>query len=55
MFSWPGMGLLSIESVFERDYTVLMGLTIIISSAVLFANLLADVLYAIVDPRIRYS
>ena len=55
MFNWPGMGLLSVRSVFERDYTMLMGLTLIISALVLFANLLADVLYAYAHPRIRVN
>ena len=53
MFSWPGMGQLAIRATFERDYTILMGLTVIISALVLFANLVADVLYAYADPRVR--
>ena len=53
MFAWPGMGRLSVDAIFLRDYTLLMGLTMIITSLVLFANLLADVLYAYADPRIR--
>ena len=54
IFSWPGMGRLFIESVGERDYYVLMALIILTSFAILIANLLADVIYAIIDPRIRY-
>jgi ABC-type dipeptide/oligopeptide/nickel transport system permease component len=54
IFSWPGIGRLFIESVGERDYYVLMGLIIMTSFAILIANLLADVVYAIIDPRIRY-
>ncbi|MGH2457468.1 MAG: ABC transporter permease [Chloroflexota bacterium] len=53
MFQWPGMGLLSIEAIRSRDYPVLMGLTFLIAALVLASNLLADVLYACVDPRIR--
>lgn len=55
IFSWPGLGRQFIDSVGERDYYVLMGLILISSFAILLANLLADVVYAIVDPRIRYD
>ena len=53
MFAWPGMGRLSVEAIYLRDYTLLMGLTMIIATLVLGANLLADVMYAYADPRIR--
>ena len=53
VFQWPGMGQLSVQAIQQRDYPVLMGLTIMISIIVLSANLLADVLYAYADPRIR--
>ncbi|HEV8516700.1 MAG TPA: ABC transporter permease [Candidatus Limnocylindrales bacterium] len=55
IFTWPGMGRLFIESVNARDYFVLMGLFLVTAVIVLIANLAADVLYAIVDPRIRYD
>ena len=55
IFAWPGMGRLAIDAVTQRDYQVLMGLTLIISSMVLLANLLADILYAYADPRIRVT
>lgn len=55
MFQWPGMGLLGIEAINKRDYPVLMGLTFFTAALILMSNLLADVLYAYVDPRIRYS
>ena len=55
MFSWPGMGLLSIKSITNRDYPILMGLTFFSATLVLYANLLADILYAYADPRIRIS
>jgi peptide/nickel transport system permease protein len=54
IFSWPGVGRLFILSVNERDYYVLMGLIMLTSFAILLANLIADVVYAIIDPRIRY-
>ena len=55
MFQWPGMGTLAILSIQQRDYPVLMGLTLMTASLVLLSNLVADVLYAYVDPRIRYA
>jgi ABC-type dipeptide/oligopeptide/nickel transport system permease component len=55
IFTWPGMGRLFIDSVGARDYFVLMGLLLVTSIFILLANLLADVLYAVVDPRIRYD
>ena len=53
MFSWPGMGRMSLDAIHARDYPVLMGLTFIGATLVLLANLIADILYAYVDPRIR--
>jgi len=49
------MGRLFIDSVGARDYFVLMGLLLVTSVFILLANLLADVLYAVIDPRIRYD
>lgn len=53
MFGWPGMGRLSIDAIHDRDYPLLMGLTLIVALTVLMSNLLADILYAFTDPRIR--
>jgi peptide/nickel transport system permease protein len=53
IFSWPGMGQLALASITQRDYPVLMGFTMLIAVLVLLCNLLADVAYAVVDPRIR--
>jgi peptide/nickel transport system permease protein len=53
IFSWPGMGQLALAAITQRDYPVLMGFTMIIAVLVLLCNLLADVAYAVVDPRIR--
>jgi len=55
VFQWPGMGTLAITSIEQRDYPVLMGLTLMTASLVLISNLVADILYAYADPRIRYS
>ena len=54
VFSWPGMGRLYYEGVNNRDYFLLMGILLIGSVMVVLANLVADVLYAVADPRIRY-
>jgi peptide/nickel transport system permease protein len=53
MFQWPGMGLLALAAIEQRDYPVLMGLTFITASLVLLGNLIADILYGLADPRIR--
>lgn len=55
IFTWPGMGRLFFESIGTRDYPVIMGLTLIFSLLTLAGQLLADVLYAVVDPRVSYS
>jgi peptide/nickel transport system permease protein len=53
IFSWPGMGQLGISAVFARDYPVLMGTLFFSSVLMVFGNLLADVAYCLVDPRIK--
>ncbi|MCO6457364.1 MAG: ABC transporter permease [Pirellulaceae bacterium] len=55
IFSWPGMGRLFFESIRERDYPTLMGLTLMFSVLTLLGQLLADFLYAVVDPRVSYK
>ncbi len=55
IFTWPGMGRLFVESVNARDYPVVMGLTLILAIIILTANLLTDLTYALIDPRIRYE
>ncbi len=53
VFSWPGVGRLYLDSLNYQDYSVMLGLLLITSVMVLAGNLLADILYAVVDPRIR--
>ena len=53
-FSWPGLGRLTIEATQKFDYPILMGVLMISAIATVLANLLADVAYALVDPRIKY-
>lgn len=55
IFAWPGMGRLLVDSVFARDFPVAMGINLFAAILVLLGSLLADSLYAIVDPRIRYE
>lgn len=55
VFAWPGMGRLLVESVFARDYPVAMAINLIGAVLVLLGSLLADMLYAVADPRVRYS
>lgn len=55
IFSWPGMGTLYLDAVRGRDVPLLMGMNLVIAVAVLGANLLTDIVYALVDPRIRYD
>ncbi|MCC6491655.1 MAG: ABC transporter permease [Pirellulales bacterium] len=55
IFQWPGMGRLYFEAIGQRDYNVIMGLTLMFSVLTLAGQLLADMLYAVVDPRVTYS
>lgn len=54
IFSWPGVGKLTIDATRDFDYPILMGVLLVTSILVVFANLLADVMYGVVDPRIKY-
>ena len=51
----PGVGDFAIQAIFNRDYPVIMAITIITSSAFVIANLIADIAYTFIDPRIRLS
>lgn len=55
VFAWPGMGRVIVEAVSQRDYPVVMAVSFVFAVMVVLGNLLADVLYAVVDPRIRYE
>jgi peptide/nickel transport system permease protein len=54
IFQWPGMGLLFISSITAADYPVMIGIVFLLSAFILIFNIIADVTYAIIDPRIRY-
>jgi peptide/nickel transport system permease protein len=55
VFAWPGMGRLFVQAMFARDYPLLMGILLFGSVMVLVLNLLADLVYAWLDPRIRHD
>lgn len=54
IFGWPGMGQLGVNAIFGYDYPVVMGITMISSLMLILGNLLADILYQLVDPRIKH-
>jgi len=55
VFAWPGLGRLAVDSVFKRDYPVIMGIQMIIATVIVLANLVTDLLYAVLDPRVAYE
>jgi peptide/nickel transport system permease protein len=55
IFSWPGMGLMTINAIANNDWPVVQGLLVIQAFLVVFSNLTGDLLYGVVDPRIQYS
>lgn len=55
VFAYQGMGRLVTDAVYDKDYTVIMGATLIYAVLIIVGNLIADILYAVVDPRIRYG
>jgi peptide/nickel transport system permease protein len=55
IFAWPGMGRTIVEAINTRDYPLVMAGSFFFATMVVVANLIADILYAVVDPRIRYD
>ena len=55
IFALPGMGRLLLEALQRRDYTIVSGISLVIASAIVLANLLVDISYAYLDPRVRYG
>ena len=53
VFAWPGIGRLLFEAINQRDYSVLLGVFFVSAAMVLLFNLITDILYVLVDPRIR--
>lgn len=55
VFAWPGLGRLMYDSIYARDYPVLMGMFVFISVTVIVVNFLTDMVYSVLDPRIRFG
>jgi peptide/nickel transport system permease protein len=55
VFAWPGMGSLAVRAAFERDYPMIMGVTLVLSAVVAASSLLVDLLYVWIDPRVRFE
>lgn len=55
VFSWPGMGTLFVDAVNSRDYPLILGVTLVVAVAVQAANILVDVSYGFINPRLRYA
>ena len=55
IFSWPGLGRLMVDSVFTRDYPLVQACVIVTSTIFISINLLVDIAYGYIDPRIRYG
>jgi len=55
VFAWPGIGRLLVEAILARDYPVVQGVVLVVASMFIFVNLIVDILYAYLDPRIRYQ
>ncbi|MBM9594766.1 ABC transporter permease [Roseitranquillus sediminis] len=55
VFTWPGMGRLAVSAAYNQDYPTIMGITLVVSVTVIISNLIVDLLYAKLDPRVRYG
>jgi ABC-type dipeptide/oligopeptide/nickel transport system permease component len=55
VFAWPGIGRLAIQSIYWRDYPVVQAIVFLVAVTFVFLNLVVDLLYAWLDPRIRYE
>ena len=55
IFAWPGVGRLVVDSIFARDYPIVQGAVLVIAILFVLINLLVDLSYAYLDPRIRYG
>ena len=55
LFSWPGIGRLALEAIYARDYPLVQGIVLLAATAFVFINLIVDLSYGLLDPRIRYE
>jgi peptide/nickel transport system permease protein len=54
VFSWPGVGRLAVQAIYARDFPVVQAVVLLFALIFVFVNLIVDLLYAALDPRIRY-
>ena len=54
VFSWPGVGRLAAEGILNNDSVLVVGFTLFVAGMMVLVNLVVDVLYAVIDPRVRY-
>lgn len=54
IFAWPGMGRLAIDSIYNRDFMVVEAVVVLMATFFVLVNLIVDILYSVIDPRIRY-
>ena len=55
VFAWPGMGRLLMDAIMKRDYPLLMGIYLVLAVSISVTMIIVDIVYAIIDPRIRYK
>jgi ABC-type dipeptide/oligopeptide/nickel transport system permease component len=55
MFAWPGVGRLIVDAIWKRDFFVVMGGVLILTGVYILVNLIVDLAYGVLDPRIRYD
>ena len=55
IFGWPGLGNLLVQAINGRDYATVQGAVLLFAIAVMLVNLATDILYAVIDPRVRYG
>ena len=55
IFAWPGIGRLLFEGIFQRDFPLVQGVTVLAGVMIIVVNLIVDILYAYIDPRIRLT
>jgi peptide/nickel transport system permease protein/oligopeptide transport system permease protein len=55
IYAWPGMGQLLYQSINSRDYSVVQGVAFVFAFGLIIVNLITDLFYAVIDPRIRYD
>ena len=55
IFAWPGVGRFTVQAIYSRDFPTVQAIILIMASVIIFINLIVDILYSYLDPRIRFS